>query len=97
MSEPDAAEVTVRLSGGLRHLAGERRAVHIRGATVGEAVAALADRYPSVRSRLRDERGRLRPSVLVFLNSEDIRAADGEDTAVHDGDELHIVPVSDGG
>jgi molybdopterin converting factor small subunit len=55
------------------------------------------ERHPALRSRLRDGDGKLRPSVLFFLNSEDIRAKDGEATPVSDGDTLTIVPVADGG
>jgi molybdopterin synthase sulfur carrier subunit len=33
----------------------------------------------------------------VFLNSEDIRSQQGEETALRDGDELSIVPAIEGG
>jgi molybdopterin converting factor small subunit len=97
MRQTDQAGVAIRIPGSLRPLTGDERVVKIRGTTVGDVLARLVDRYPALRPRLRDERGHLRPSVLIFLNSEDIRAGEGEGSAVGDGDELDIVPVADGG
>lgn len=96
MSEP-APEVEITIPHRLRPLAGEERAARVRGRSVGEALAALVSRHPGLRSRLRDGNGKLRPSVLFFLNSEDIRSKQGEDTPLADGDTLTIVPVADGG
>jgi len=76
---------------------GGRRRERLTGSTVGEVLAALESRHPALRSLLRNEAGQLRPFVLVFLNSEDIRAGQGERTPVRDGDVLAIVPAVDGG
>ena len=91
------AQVTVRLSGALRHLAGDLRQVSLRGSTVRDVLAALVERHPELRPRLREESWGIRSSVLVFLNSEDIRSREGEKTPVAEGDELDILPVADGG
>jgi molybdopterin converting factor small subunit len=64
---------------------------------VGEALDNVIERYPGMRARLRAAGGELRSSVLFFLNSEDIRARDGEATPVAAGDELAIVPIVEGG
>jgi molybdopterin converting factor small subunit len=95
-SEP-APQVEIAIPHRLRPLAGEERVVRVSARSVGEALEALVERHPALRSRLRDGDGKLRPSVLFFLNSEDIRAKDGEATPVSDGDTLTIVPVADGG
>jgi molybdopterin synthase sulfur carrier subunit len=89
--------VKVRLPSAFQEATRGRRQARVSGHTVGEALAALVARYPALRPRLRSESGALRPFVLVFLNSEDIRSQQGEETALRDGDELSIVPAIEGG
>ncbi len=69
----------------------------VRGATVGEAIDRLIERYPALRSRLKGASGELRSWMVFFLNDEDIRTKDGQETAAADGDVLAIVPVAEGG
>jgi molybdopterin synthase sulfur carrier subunit len=90
-------EVTIQLPHRLRPLAGDQRDVHVRASRVGEALDRLTELYPELRSRLREGGGRLRPSVLFFLNAEDVRSRQGEGTALSEGDTITIVPVADGG
>ncbi|MCJ7752095.1 MAG: MoaD/ThiS family protein [Armatimonadetes bacterium] len=71
--------------------------VHLDAGSVGEALAQLVARYPALRSRLCEQGGRLRPSVLFFVNSEDIRTRSGEQTLLSEGDELAIVMLAEGG
>jgi molybdopterin synthase sulfur carrier subunit len=44
-----------------------------------------------------DDKGELRKFVNIYLNGEDIRFAEGTETAVKDGDEISIVPAIAGG
>jgi len=81
----------------MRALARGQRRVRVPGKTVGDVIGALVARYPRLGPRLRSEGGALRPFVLVFLNSQDIRALQGEKTAVHAGDELAFVQALEGG
>lgn len=92
-----APQVEISIPHRLRPLAGGERVVRVCGRSVGEALENLTERHPALRSRLRDGDGKLRPSVFFFLNSEDIRSKQGEDTPLSDGDTLAIVPVADGG
>ena len=79
-----------------RHAGG--KTVHAAaGATVGEAVADVAARFPEVASKLRDERGEPYPYVVFYLNDDDIRFQGGFATAVADGDEIVVVPAIAGG
>jgi molybdopterin converting factor small subunit len=97
MAPTSAAEVAVQLPSSFDEFTGGRRRIELRGSTVGDVLAALEARYPALRPHLRDEAGRLRPFTLVFLNFEDIRSKQGEQTPVSDGDLLAIVPAADGG
>ena len=90
-------DIGVKIPAGLRPLTGGQSVVRVSGGTVGEVLAALEGRWPAVRSRLRDPKGQLRPHILVFLNTEDIRAKEGESTPVGEGDELRITPTIEGG
>lgn len=89
--------IAVRVPHRLRPLAGGERVVHLEAKSVGEALSQLVARYPALRSRLCEQSGRLRPSVLFFVNSEDIRTRSGEQTPLLEGDELAIVMLAEGG
>ncbi len=67
------------------------------GTTVGEVVADIAQRYPALASRLRDDDGNPYPYVIFYLNDEDIRHQGGFAATVKDGDELSVVPAIAGG
>jgi molybdopterin converting factor small subunit len=88
--------VTLYLPTVLAKLA-DRQAIEARGTTVGEAVADVAERYPTLAPRLRDETGKPYPFVTFYLNDEDIRFHGGFDAPLADGDELTVVPAIAGG
>ena len=87
----------VSLPSVLSRLADGNRALSVAGTTVGEAVADVARRYPSLATRLVDDTGQPYPFVTYYLNDEDIRFNGGFDASVRDGDELTIVSAVAGG
>lgn len=89
--------VNVRLHGVFSDFAGGARSTTVDASTVGTAIDALAQRFPSLRERLRDEHGRLREHIGVFARGEEIQHTGGESQAVADGDTVHIVPAMSGG
>lgn len=89
-------EVVVRLPHRLRDLAGGA-VVKVRGATIGDAINDLISRHPALRPRLRDAAGNLRTWALFFVNDEDIRTKQGEQTPLAEGDVLAVVTVAEGG
>ena len=97
MTAGENVEIVVKLPPRLRELADGEREVRVSAETVGQAIDAIVQRYPGMRPRLRTSGGELRSSVLFFLNTEDIRARQGEATPVRAGDELVIAPVAEGG
>lgn len=88
--------VTLYLPTVLAKLA-DGKTIETRGTTVGEAVADVAARYPSLAPRLRDEAGKPYPFITFYLNDEDIRFQGGFDAPLADGDELTVVPAIAGG
>ncbi|MFZ1134590.1 MAG: ubiquitin-like small modifier protein 1 [Candidatus Korobacteraceae bacterium] len=81
----------------LRQYAGKQPAVDVEATTVGEALNALTSTYPDLRKHLYSDDGKLRAFVNVYLNDEDIRYLQKDQTAVKNGDTLSIVPSIAGG
>ena len=71
--------------------------VEVEAGTVGEALAALAARYPTLEKQLYDDAGALRSFVNVYLGDEDVRYLDGPETPLDAGATLSIVPSIAGG
>jgi sulfur-carrier protein len=89
--------VTLNLPTVLARLADGQRTIEASGTTLGEVVANIADAYPQLAPRLRDDAGKPYPFVTFYLNDDDIRFNGGFDAAVKDGDEVTIVPAIAGG
>ncbi len=87
----------VRIPTPLRKLTNNEDVVEINAATVGDAIAELQARYPGIRERLLDESGAVRRFVNVYVNEEDIRFLQNQQTRLKDGDELSIIPAIAGG
>lgn len=81
----------------LRQYAGKQPTVEVNGATVAEAMKALTTQHPELRRHLYTDEGKLRAFVNLYLNDEDIRYLQKEETAVKEGDNISIVPSIAGG
>ena len=88
--------VKVRIPTPLQKLTGQGE-VQVQAANIKELVAALEKNYPGIKDRICDESGKIRRFVNVYLNEEDIRFLNQEETTVKDGDEISIVPAIAGG
>ncbi|MGH9039280.1 MAG: ubiquitin-like small modifier protein 1 [Acidimicrobiia bacterium] len=92
--------VTVRLPAPLRPVANGRPTVGVEvkeGADVAALLDRLAESHPALERRLRDEQGRLRPHVNVFVGPDNIRDLAHLGTALPDGAEVTILPAVSGG
>jgi len=81
----------------LRPYTGDQAAVDVDGRTVGELLRQLTDRHAALGPHLFREDGRLRSFVNLYVNDEDIRQLEGEETAVSERDTVSIVPSVAGG
>jgi sulfur-carrier protein len=93
-------EISVRLPGALRQHAGNASTVEVKlpdPATLGDLLDALAADHPRLERRLRDERGRLRRYVNVFVDGEECRRLAGADTPLHAAADIQIIPSVAGG
>jgi len=69
----------------------------VEASSVDGLLQALEARYPGILGRLCDESGKLRRFLNVYVNSEDIRFLQNQETPLTDGDEVSIVPAVAGG
>jgi adenylyltransferase/sulfurtransferase len=88
---------TIAIPTALRQYAGGEAAVEVGGRTVGELLTSLTARHPDLKKHLYDANGKLRSFVNVYINDEDIRGQQQEDTVVKDGDDISIIPAIAGG
>jgi molybdopterin synthase sulfur carrier subunit len=87
----------IRIPTPLRKLTNNEEIVEVNAPTIGGAIAELQSRYPGIRERLLDESGSIRRVVNVYLNEEDIRFLQNQNTPIKDGDEISIIPAIAGG
>ena len=81
----------------LRPYTDKKDAVDADGATVGELLADLTRKHSGLKAHLYNEQGKLRSFVNVYVNDEDIRYLQKEQTPVTAGDTVSIIPSVAGG
>ena len=89
--------VTVRIPTPLQRLTNGQGEVQAEGATIQALLADLERKFPGIKERLCDETGKLRRFVNVFVNEEDIRFLQGDQTPIKAGDDVSIIPAIAGG
>lgn len=89
--------VKVMIPTPLRAYAGKQDSVQLQAATVGEALAGLTSQFAELKRHLFTDDGRLRSFVNVYVNDEDIRYLQKDQTKVKEGDTISIVPSIAGG
>jgi molybdopterin converting factor small subunit len=93
-------ELTVRLPSALRPRAADQSTVDIEvpeTATLADLLDVLAERYPAIERRLRDERRELRRYVNFFVDGEECRRLGGAATPLRGAAEVQIIPSVAGG
>jgi molybdopterin converting factor small subunit len=89
--------VKVMIPTPLRAYAGKKDSVDVQAATVAEALAAVTGQFNELKKHLFADDGRLRSFVNVYVNDEDIRYLQKDQTPVREGDTISIVPSIAGG
>jgi len=89
--------VTVRIPSPLQPLSGGQPSVEANGATLRDVLDDLETQFPGIKERLYDDDGNLRRFVNLYVNDEDVRFLQGEETAIAEGDEVSIIPAIAGG
>jgi adenylyltransferase/sulfurtransferase len=81
----------------LRPYTDKKDAVDAEGSTVGELLADLTAKHAGLKAHLYNEQGKLRSFVNVYVNDDDIRYLQKEETPVKEGDTISIIPSVAGG
>ena len=89
--------MTILIPTPLRQFAAGQSAVEVPASTVGEAVKALISSHPDLRKHLYTDQGKLRAFVNFYLNEDDVRYLQQDQTPVAESDTLSIVPSIAGG
>jgi molybdopterin converting factor small subunit len=92
-----SANSSVNIPTPLRQFAEGRAAVPVSGKSVGDALGDLTRQYPDLKRHLYDDAGRLRAFVNVYVNDQDIRYLEKDNTPLTEGDSISIVPSIAGG
>jgi molybdopterin converting factor small subunit len=81
----------------LRPYTDKQEAVEASGGTIGELLADLTTKYSGLKAHLYNEQGKLRSFVNIYINDEDIRYLQKDQTPVSANDTVSIIPSVAGG
>tara|TARA_B110000003_G_C16159605_1_gene343094 strand:+ start:196 stop:471 length:276 start_codon:yes stop_codon:yes gene_type:complete len=87
----------VRIPTPLRKLTDNQESIEVESNTIGGAIDELEGKFPGIKERLVDEDGEIRRFVNVYVNEEDIRFLENQDTPLKEGDDISIIPAIAGG
>lgn len=81
----------------LRQFTNQSDAIEVTGNTVADALQQLTAQYPNIKKNLYNDQGKLRSFVNVYVNDEDIRYLDKDETKLDGTETISIVPSIAGG
>jgi molybdopterin synthase sulfur carrier subunit len=88
--------VKVRIPTPLQKLTNGKADVECGAQDISGMIDMLERDYPGMKERLTDG-GKVRRFINIYVNDEDIRFLNKEETALKDGDTISIVPAIAGG
>lgn len=89
--------VNVRIPTILRTYTDDQSQVTAEGDDLTAVIESLESSYPGIKARVVDESGSLRRFVNIYVAEEDVRFADGLQTATPAGSQVSIIPAVAGG
>ena len=87
----------VRIPPVLREAAGGTKEVELEGATVGDVLEGLVERFPALRGQLFTPDGDLNRFVNVYLDGEDVRYLSELETPAAERGTIVVLPAMAGG
>lgn len=87
----------IRIPSALKYYVDNHNELDIPASSVTELLAALAERYPTVKFHLLDADGKLRRHFNVFVNGVHIRELDGLATQLNPEDKIILLASAAGG
>ncbi len=89
--------ITVQIPSALRRFTAGAGSLTCAAKDLGELFSVLDEKFPELKSHLRDEKGQIRRFLNIYVNEEDIRFLGGPGYAFQEGDEVLLVPSIAGG
>jgi len=89
--------IKVRIPTPLQKLTQDKAEVEVEAGDIKELIDNLEKSFPGIKERLCDEKGILRRFINIYVNEEDIRFLQRDNTLIKDGDEVSIIPAIAGG
>ncbi len=90
-------QATLRVPTPLQKLTKNQAEVKVSGANIRELIEDLEKRFPGIKERICDQTGKIRRFINIYVNEEDVRFLQQEETPLKDGDEISIIPAIAGG
>ncbi len=73
------------------------KAAHQPGSNLPALIADIDQNFPALATQIKDESGKLRRFINIYVNDEDIRFLGGDSYAFQEGDEVMLIPSIAGG
>jgi len=89
--------ILILVPAALRAFTDRKGEVEVEGATVEEAIAALAADYPDIKLHLYDDDGILRSYINLYIGETNIKSLRGLETPLNAGDTVMLIPAIAGG
>src|SRR5258706_1453674 len=89
--------ITVQIPTALRRHTAGVGSIACAATNLGELFSVLDEKFPELKPHLRDEAGKVRRFLNIYVNEEDIRFLGGPEYIFSDGDEVLLVPSIAGG
>ena len=89
--------ITVRVPAPLQKLTQNQAEVKASGGNIKELIEDLEKNFPGIKERICDEAGKVRRFINIYVNEEDVRFLQQDETLLKDGDEISIIPAIAGG
>ncbi len=89
--------IKVKIPTPLQKLTGNKADVAANGANIKELIDDLEKNFPGIKERICDDAGKIRKFINIYVNEEDVRFMQRDETPLKEGDEVSIIPAIAGG
>lgn len=89
--------ITIVIPMALRRFVDGAEQLQVDADRVGVALEQAGKRYPKLGAQLFSQSGKLRGFILVFVNAQNIKHLQHEETSLAPGDRISLLPAIAGG
>ena len=88
---------TINIPTPLRKFTDQKRDFETDKQTLSDAITHLVETYPSVKSNLLDEEGKVRSFIKVYIEDDEVNPNEDDSVKLSEDTEVSIVPAIAGG